>query len=146
MLFFFTGLHSDYHKPTDDADKINYTGELQVVKYIYSVLEKTDKQGKIAFTKTKEEAMSGNMSYKVALGIMPDYTFSGTGVRVDGIVDGKIAQKAGIKTGDILVQLGDQAFTDLQTYMQALNSFNKGDTTKVKAKRGKEELFFDVVF
>jgi aminopeptidase YwaD len=100
VLFFFTGVHGDYHKPTDDADKINYNGELQVVKYIYNVIDGTNKKGKLAFTKTRETQQMGKSSFKVTLGIMPDYTYSGSGVRVDGISEGKIAQKVGIKAGD----------------------------------------------
>ncbi|MGC4101042.1 M28 family peptidase [Ferruginibacter sp.] len=146
VLFFFTGTHSDYHKPTDDADKINYTGELQVIKYVYNVIDVANKKGKFAFTKTREVAMSGKSSFKVSLGIMPDYTFSGGGVRVDGVSEGKTAQKVGIKTGDVIVQLGDHKFSDVQTYMEALSKFNKGDATKVKVMRGKEELVFDIVF
>lgn len=146
VLFFFTGIHNDYHKPSDDADKINYTGEWMVMKYIFKLIEDTDKKGKIAFTKTRETAMSSITSFKVALGIMPDYTFSGIGVRADGISEGKIAQKAGIEAGDVIVQLGDYKFTDVQTYMETLNKFNKGDATKVKVKRGNEELVFDIVF
>jgi len=146
VLFFFTGAHSDYHKPSDDADKINYNGELQVVKYIYNVIDAANKKGKLAFTKTREAASTGRSSFKVSLGIMPDYTYSGAGVRVDGVSEGKAAQKAGIKTGDIIVQLGDIKFTDVQSYMGALGKFNKGDATKVKVKRGNEELVFDIVF
>lgn len=146
VLYFFTGLHSDYHKPTDDADKINYTGELMVIKYLYKLIENLDKKEKLVFTKTRETIMDGNTSFKVTLGIMPDYSFSGTGVRADGITDGKAAQKAGIKTGDIIVQLGEYTFTDLQTYMATLNKFNKGDATKVKVKRGDKLLVFDIVF
>ncbi len=146
VLFFFTGAHSDYHKPSDDADKINYTGELQVVKYIYNVIDAANKKGKLTFTKTRESATTGRNSFKVSLGIMPDYTYSGAGVRVDGVSDGKAAQKVGIKTGDIIIQLGDIKFTDVQSYMGALGKFNKGDATKVKVKRGNEELVFDIIF
>ncbi len=146
VLFFFTGLHSDYHKPSDDADKINYTGELQVLKYIYHLIEENDKKGKLAFTKTREVAVSSKSSFKVTLGIMPDYTFSGSGVRADGISEGKIAQRVGMKAGDVLIQLGDYKFTDVQTYMEALSKFKKGDATKVKVKRENEELVFDIVF
>ncbi len=146
VLFFFTGVHSDYHKPSDDADKINYTGEWMVLKYIYKLIEDTNKKGKLAFTKTRETLSIGKSSFKVTLGIMPDYTFSGIGVRADGISEGKIAQKAGIKAGDVIVQLGDYKFTDVQTYMETLSKFNKGDATKVKVKRGNEELVFDIVF
>lgn len=146
VLFFFTGVHSDYHKPSDDADKINYNGELQVVKYVYNIIDAANKKGKLAFTKTREAASSGKSSFKVTLGIMPDYTYSGSGVRVDGVSEGKVAQKVGIKAGDVITQLGDIKFTDVQSYMGALGKFNKGDATKVKVKRGGEELVFDIIF
>ena len=145
VLFFYTGLHSDYHKPSDDADKINYRGELQVLKYIYGIIEGADKKGKLAFTKTSDKTMS-TTGFKVTLGIMPDYTFDGAGVRLDGITEGRPAQKAGIKTGDVIVQLGDNKITDIQIYMEALNKFNKGEATTVKVKRGEKEWTFNVVF
>jgi hypothetical protein len=138
VLFFFTGLHSDYHKPTDDFNKINYTGEAIIIKYIESLVTLTNTKGKLAFQKTREPATSTAARFNVTLGIMPDYTFSGSGVRVDGISDGRPAQKAGIQTGDIIVQLGSFDTNSLETYMQALSKFNKGDKTKVKFKRGEE--------
>ena len=146
VLFFFTGVHSDYHKPTDDADKINYKGELLVLKYIYSIIGAADTKGKLIFSKTRETQSSGKSSFKVTLGIMPDYTFSGGGVRVDGVSDGKLAQRTGIKAGDIIFQLGDHKFSDVQTYMETLSKFNKGDATIVKLKRGAEELSFNIIF
>jgi aminopeptidase YwaD len=136
VLFFFTGLHSDYHKPTDDAGKINYTGELFIIKYIESLVTQTNNKGKLAFQKTREPAITSTARFNVTLGIMPDYTFSGSGVRVDGVSDGRPAQKAGIQTGDIIVQLGTFDTNSLEAYMQALGKFNKGDKTTVKYKRG----------
>jgi S1-C subfamily serine protease len=146
VLFFFTGIHSDYHKPTDDAERLNLPGELQVVKYIYSLIGKTNKKGKLAFTKTREVQMNAASSFKVTLGIMPDYSFDGNGVRADGVIDGRPAQKAGMKSGDVITQMGDYKISDLQTYMGALNKFNKGEATRVTVKRGAEELVYDVVF
>ena len=146
VLFLFTGVHSDYHKPSDDADKINYTGQLKVVNYIYDIVVATNKKEKLSFIKTREAATSAKSSFKVTLGIMPDYTFSGSGVRVDGVSDGKIAQKVGIQTGDVVEQLGDIKFTDVQGYMGALGKFKKGEASKVKVKRGDKELWFDIVF
>ena len=70
VLFFFTGVHSDYHKPSDDADKINYVGELQVIKYIYSIIGDANEKDKLAFTKTREAQSTGKSSFKVTLGIM----------------------------------------------------------------------------
>jgi aminopeptidase YwaD len=145
VLFFFTGSHKDYHKPTDDADKINYAGELQIIKYIQNIIAQTNSMDKLAFAKTREVSM-GKSSFKVSLGVMPDYTFSGTGVLVDGVSENRPAQKAGIKVGDVLIQLGEHKFTDVQSYMGALNKFNKGETTNVKVKRGNEELNFQITF
>jgi aminopeptidase YwaD len=145
VLFFFTGLHTDYHKPTDDADKINFEGETKIVNYILQVIENAGAKDKLAFTKTKEQTM-GTGRYKVSVGIMPDYAFSGAGVRADGVIDGRPAQKAGLKTGDIIVKLGKHAVSDMQTYMQALNQFEKGQTTTITIKRGKEEKELPITF
>ena len=145
VLFFFTGTHKDYHKPTDDADKINFIGELQVIKYIYHVIDETNKLGKLAFLKTREPKMEGKR-FTVTLGIMPDYTFNGKGVRADGIIDGKVAQKAGMQTGDVIVKLGENSVTDLTSYMNVLSKYKKGDSTTVTIMRGKDELTFDIIF
>lgn len=147
VLFFFTGLHSDYHRPSDDADKINYTGELMIIRYIYSVIEKNNRPaGKLAFTKTREAQTTTSARFSVSMGIMPDYTFSGTGVRVDGVSDGRPAQKAGLKTGDVVVQLGEHTISSMESYMQALSKFKKGDTAKVKYKRGNDTMETSVTF
>ncbi|MFT4019273.1 MAG: M20/M25/M40 family metallo-hydrolase, partial [Agriterribacter sp.] len=146
VLFFFTGLHQDYHKPSDDADKINYTGELYIIKYIQSLVEGLNKKGKLAFTPTKEAQTSTTARFSVTLGIMPDYTFSGDGVRADGVSDGRPAQKAGIKTGDIITALGDYKTNSMEAYMQALSKFKKGQTTVVTVLRGKEQMKFEVTF
>ncbi len=145
VLFFFTGTHSDYHKPTDDADKINYIGAHRVMQYIQNILEKTNQIEKIAFAKTREPQM-GNAHFTVSLGFMPDYTFSGTGVKMDAIIDGKIAQKAGMKAGDVVIKLGDYNVTDVNNYMTALSKFKKRDATKVFVMRGKDELSFEIIF
>ena len=145
VLFFFTGLHTDYHKPTDDASLINYKGEAAIINYIAEVVSKSNDKGKLAFIKTKEQSM-GTGRFKVSIGIMPDYTFSGAGVRADGVIDGRAAQKAGLKTGDVILQLGEHLVTGMDTYMQALNRFNKGESTKVIVKRGAEIMEFGVTF
>ncbi|HVW61022.1 MAG TPA: M20/M25/M40 family metallo-hydrolase [Puia sp.] len=145
VLFFFTGLHADYHKPTDDADKINYTGELQVVKYVYDVVQGLNKKGKLVFTKTKEMQMD-SPHFTVTLGIMPDYSFNGGGVRADGVSDGRPAQRAGLKAGDVIIQLGDYPVPSLEKYMEALAKFRKGDTTTVRYRRGNDTLQSAVQF
>lgn len=146
VLFFFTGLHTDYHKPTDDFDKINYEGELLVVNYISRLVARTEKENKLAFQKTREQQTTTSARFTVSMGIMPDYTYSGNGVKADGVSEGKAAQKAGIKAGDVVIQLGEYPVSSVESYMQTLSKFKKGDATKVKVKRGNEELLFDIVF
>jgi S1-C subfamily serine protease len=138
VLFYFTGLHTDYHKPTDDAHKVNYTGQETIINHVLSLIESLDKTGKLVFTKTREAQTSTTARFSVSLGIMPDYTFSGTGVRADGVSEGKPAHKAGLVAGDIVIQLGDYTISSLENYMQALGKFKKGDKTKVRFKRGQD--------
>jgi len=146
VLFYFTGLHSDYHKPTDDADKINYSGELLIVQHIYTLVELLNKNEKLAFLKTRETPTSTNARSGVTMGIMPDYTFSGAGVRADGISEGRPAQRAGLKAGDVIIALGENNVNSMETYMQALSKFKKGDKTRVKFKRGAEIMEATVEF
>jgi aminopeptidase YwaD len=140
VLFYFTGLHTDYHKPTDDADKINYGGEHVIIQQITSVIEALNNKPRLSFTKTRETQTTTSARFSVSMGIMPDYTYAGTGVRADGVSEGKPAQKAGLKAGDIIVQLGDYNISSMETYMQSLGKFKKSDKTKVKFKRGNETM------
>jgi len=144
-LFFFTGTHSDYHKPSDDADKINYTGELQVMRYIYDVVKTMDSRPKPVFTTTKQTTV-GAVRFKVTLGIMPDYTYEEEGVRIDGISEGKTADKAGLKAGDVIIKLGSNPVKSMQSYMEALSKFKEGDKTNVVVKRNGKEMTFPVQF
>lgn len=148
VLFFFTGLHTDYHKPSDDVDKINYIGETRIVNYISGiVLSPISVDQKLAFTKTRETQTTSSMrSGGVTMGIMPDYTFSGAGVRCDGVTDGRPAQKAGLKAGDVIVKIGEYNVSSMETYMQTLGKFQKGEKAKVKFKRGNEEMETEVQF
>ena len=146
VLFYFTGLHPDYHRPSDDFEKINYNGTMHLVKHIQSLIESLDPQPKPAFTKTAEKQAGTAARFSVTLGIMPDYTFRGAGVRVDGVTEGRPAQQVGMQTGDVIVQLGDHPVTSLEAYMQALARFSKGDKTVVYFQRGNEKLSAPVQF
>ena len=145
VLFFFTGLHTDYHKPSDDAQLINYAGTTSIVNYIVRIVNNTPANEKLAFTKTREQQM-GTGRFKVSIGIMPDYTFSGQGVKADGVIDGRPAQKAGVVAGDVIIQLGEHLITSVETYMQALNRFEKGQSSTVTVKRGKDIKEFPITF
>ncbi|TNE82094.1 MAG: M20/M25/M40 family metallo-hydrolase [Bacteroidetes bacterium] len=145
VLGFFTGQHSDYHKESDTPEKINYEGEKEVVELILNLVMRLDTMPKQSFTETKEKQM-GRSRFKVSMGIMPDYTHSGIGVKVDGVTDDKPASKAGIKAGDIIVKMGDDEITDMGAYMRVLAKLEKGTTLQVQVKRGEEELILPVTF
>lgn len=145
VLFYFTGLHHDYHKPSDDYDKINYKGEVLIVQSVLNVIKQLNTEPKLAFLKTREMQVS-NTGFRVTLGIMPDYTFSGEGIKADGVTDGRPAAKAGLKAGDIVFGLGDYIINGMDSYMKALNKFKKGETTVVKFKRGTEIKQAEITF
>ncbi len=145
VLHFFTGQHSDYHKPSDDADKINYKGEVAVLEFIVKVIESTAKQPEMKFQKTAS-SQENKVSFKVTMGIMPDYTFEGKGVKIDGVTPNKPADKAGLQKNDIITKLGEYPVNNVQDYMKALSKFNKGDTTDVIINRSGKEIIVKVTF
>ncbi|MCX7548789.1 M28 family peptidase [Xanthomarina sp. F1114] len=145
VLHFFTGQHEDYHKPTDDFDKLNFEGMTTISNYIFDVITELDKSGKQAFRKTKNES-DETPRFKVGLGVVPDYLYDGEGMRIDGISEDKPAQKAGLQKGDIVVKLGDSSIVDMMSYMRALSVFNAGDSTKVIVKRNGEPIEFNLSF
>jgi len=146
VQFFFTGSHPDYHKASDDADKINYEATANIVTLAYQMMGITDSLPKLDFIKTTEPQMGRSTKFTVSLGVIPDYGFSGTGMRIDGVSPGKLAEKLGVQAGDILLQLGDYKFVDVNSYMQTLSKFKKGDQTMLRIKRGAEEINFSVSF
>jgi aminopeptidase YwaD len=140
VLFFFTGTHRDYHKPSDLPNLINYKGEMDVVRYAEQVLSMMDENpAKPGYLVTKQPVM-GKTSFKVTLGIMPDYTYETGGVRVDGVSENRPAIKAGIKQGDIIINLGDYKISGMQTYMEALGKFSPGDKTQVTIVRDGKQM------
>jgi len=145
VLFFFTGQHTDYHKPSDDVEKVNFAGEKTILDYAVRLIESLDKEPKLTFQETKSKP-GDTPRFKVTLGIMPDYTYDGEGVHVDGVTDGRPAAKAGIQRGDRIVRLGDIEVITIQDYMSALSKFQKGDTAKVKVVRGSETKEMEVTF
>lgn len=146
VLHFFTGSHADYHKPSDDWEKINTKGQADVLTLIAKIINELDRQPKLTFLTTKAKPMTSRSAFKVTMGIMPSYTADEQGVKVDGVTDGRPGQKAGIQTGDIIIQMGDLVIKDIQDYMAALGKFDKGQTIPVKVKRGSEIITLTVNF
>ncbi|WP_104735836.1 M28 family peptidase [Hanstruepera ponticola] len=145
VLHFFTGQHEDYHKPGDDFDKLNYKGMATISSYIFEIISDLNDNGKLAFRKTKNESEE-TPRFKVGLGVVPDYLYDGTGMRIDGVSEDKPAQKAGLQKGDVVVKLGDSTVTDMMSYMRALSAFEPGDSTVVRVERKKDTLDFNLIF
>ncbi|MFY0602658.1 MAG: M28 family peptidase [Flavobacteriaceae bacterium] len=145
VLHFFTGQHEDYHKPSDDSEKLNYNGMKTISNYIFNIISDLDDNGKLAFRKTKNES-DNTPRFKVGLGVIPDYLFDGKGMRIDGVSDGKPAQKAGLQKGDIVIKLGDSTVVDMMSYMRALSVFDKGDKTKATVNRGGKQIHAKIQF
>ncbi|MFK7848146.1 MAG: M20/M25/M40 family metallo-hydrolase [Rhodothermales bacterium] len=144
-LHFFTGQHAEYHKASDDSPLINFEGIYEVASYIVEIIETLDQDGELAFTKTKDEENTRS-TFKVSMGIMPDYVADGVGVRVDAVMDGRPAAVAGLEKGDIVIQLGEVKVDTINDYMMALGKLEKGDKTTVVVKRGDKEIKKDIQF
>ncbi|MEZ4853338.1 M20/M25/M40 family metallo-hydrolase [Flavobacterium sp.] len=146
VLFFFTGTHMDYHKPSDDEEKINYYGVRAIVDYIFRVTNELTNLDTIPFTKTKAEAGKKTPKFKVTLGVMPDYTDYGDGLHIDGVTEGRPADKAGILSGDILTQIGDCTIKEVYGYMECLSKLSAGDEREVTVIRNGKEIKLKVIF
>ena len=145
VLHFFTGQHEDYHKPSDDADKLNYEGMKVISDYIFNVISDLNDNGQLAFKKTKNES-EVVPDFKVTLGVVPDYLFDGEGMRIDGISEDRPAQKAGLLKGDVVKKMGEYEVTDMMSYMKSLSKFEKGQTATVTVERDGERIEKEVTF
>jgi hypothetical protein len=148
VLFFFTGAHQEYHKPSDDANLINAEGEVKILELAKSLIEKIEIAPKLDFIQVANNPHAGNArsSFKVTMGIIPDYAYDKGGVRIDGVSKGRPAEIAGIQAGDVIMKLGENSTTDVQEYMKALGKFEKGQTIDAEIKRGAEKLILKITF
>lgn len=146
VLFFFTGMHQDYHMPTDDIEKLNLEGQVDLLSYILKVIAKLDNSEKIPFAKTEMPSQGKKRFKGVTLGFMPDHAYQGTGVRINAVSEGKSADKAGLKSGDIIIAIDDNPVKEIRSYMKALGQYEKGDKATVTIIREEEEKTVEVKF
>jgi hypothetical protein len=145
---FFTGAHADYHKITDDADKINAAGIAKVIGVIAEVLLKIDQDENLpAFVKAESQhGKASTTNFKVTLGVMPDYSFSGKGLKVDGVTKGRPADGAGILPGDIITKLADKDIETIYDYMAILAQHEKGEQVEVWYRRANKLIKKKLIF
>lgn len=144
VLFFFTAMHSDYHKPSDTFDKINCAGEEKVLKFVDDVVYSIDSIGmKLQFVQvqtTPQRRPAGGT--KVYVGTVPEFGYKGKGFKLSGVSDNSPAQKGGLKGGDIMIKFGTKDIADIYDYMYAMNGFNPGDSVDVVVLRDEKEMKF----
>jgi hypothetical protein len=142
VLFFFTGTHEDYHKPSDDWEKINATGEKIILDLVYDVTKHLgflDKKPVFTVAGPKERSQN-QRGFKVTFGIVPSYSSSGPGLTIDGVRSEGPAEIAGIQSGDIIIEIGGKDIQDIYDYMHRLGDLKKGQRVAVKIKRGEDTL------
>ena len=143
VLFFFTGGHSDYHKPSDDWNKINSSGQKKIVDMIYDVVLEIDnntKRPKFTEAGPKSMASPGRVKLKVTFGFMPSYSSIGKGLGVDGVRTEGPAGKAGLVKGDIILEINGEVVKDIYAYMGILEKLKPGESSEVKVLRNNNEI------
>jgi hypothetical protein len=143
VLHFFTDLHDDYHRASDDADKINAAGEAKVIALAAGVVRAIDaRDTRLTFVRGAPPVAAGpRTGSNVYLGSIPDMAAGEVkGLKLTGVRAGSPADSGGIKAGDVVVELGGKAVTDLQSYSDALYSYKPGDVVEIVVMRGTERL------
>lgn len=141
VLFFFTGTHDDYHKPSDTADKINYEDESRVLLFIAEILRSIDMNAqRPTYTVAKSESQGGAMSFRVYLGTIPNYADSNNGLTLDGVREDSPASKAGLKAGDRIIRIAGREVRNVYDYTSALGEMKAGQVYEVEVVRGAETL------
>jgi len=139
VLFFFSGLHADYHKPSDTADKINAPSAARLLDLVESVtLQLASAQEAPTFQVVAEEKPAsggGGGGYGPYFGSIPDFGQVENGVKFSDVKPNSPAAKAGLKAGDILVQFGDKPIKNLYDFTDALRRSKVGDVVEVKVLR-----------
>ncbi len=139
VLFFFTGAHEDYHKPSDDTERIEFRGMASVVSFAADAARTiADLPERPTFQKVADEGAGERRGFKVRTGVIPEYGWEGAGVKLSGVRGGSPADKAGILAGDIIVRFGERDTRNIYDYMYALGDYKPGDEVVVTVTRGTE--------
>jgi hypothetical protein len=139
-LNLFTGTHTDYHKPSDTADKINYEDLDRIVDFAAAIVRRIgDTEQPPAFTKVEQTTESGSRAgVRLFTGTIPDYSTDVKGLLLSGVIGGGPAEQAGLQKGDVIVEIGGQTITNIYDYTYALEVLKIGEPVKVVYQRGGE--------
>lgn len=146
VLHYFTDTHSDYHRPSDDVEYINNEGIAKITEHIVRVIEYLDGIDKeqMAFIEAPGKQRQSMRLEGPTLGVLPDYGYDGTGMKITGVNAEEPAANAGLKAGDIIIKLGGLELDDIYDYMAALNTLEKGETTTITILRNGEQITLEL--
>jgi len=140
VLFFWTGSHEDYHKPSDTADKINYVDEVRILSLVTRIVYDIDTNNRPVYAVAKSESTGRAGGFRVYLGTIPNYSDSNDGLLLDGVRDESPAAKAGIKAGDKIVKLAGRDVRNVYDYTYALGEMKAGQEYEVELMRAGERI------
>ena len=147
-FFFFTGVHGEYHRPTDTADRINARGMALLADYGRTVaLDLANGDTTPAFDpETAKVPMKGDGGpMRISFGTIPDYAENPKGFRINGVSKGSTAEAIGMQTGDILVKFGEKPIKGIYDYMGVLGAFKPGDKVIIQWLRGDQLMQAEAV-
>jgi hypothetical protein len=146
VLYFTTGVHKEYHTPFDDIDLIKFDGLKMITDFISDMVFNISKSGFVpVYQKSDAPVSNARRSFKVTLGVIPDFTYEkGDGFRVGSVTDGRPAQKAGMKEGDIIINMNSKKINNIYDYMTALGELKQGSKTQVVIKRDSQEIILQI--
>jgi len=141
VLFFFTGTHDDYHKPSDTAEKVNAEGITAIAELVREIATTVATEPeRIAFTRVKVETRPTGRGFRVYLGTVPNYSDQSDGMKLDGVRAGSPAERAGLKAGDFVVKLGSVPIKNVYDYTYALGELKAGEEIEVVIRREGREM------
>lgn len=148
VLHYFTGTHENYHRSSDTADKINIRGISRVTDHVIKLVESLDKIDSmdIGFIESTDPHSATFDFEGPTLGVLPDYSYSGRGFRVESVRDGEAADLGGIRDGDVIIQMENIEIGDIYDYMESLSEFERGDQVSVTVRREGDEVTLNIQF
>jgi aminopeptidase YwaD len=147
VLFFWTGTHNDYHKPSDTFDKINYNDEARILSFIARIVRDVDSAAKppTFITAKTDTTTPRSGGFRVYLGTIPNYADSNDGLLIDGVREASPAEKAGLKVGDKIVKIGTRDVKNVYDYTYALGEMKAGQEYVIEVLRAGEKLTLKIV-
>jgi hypothetical protein len=145
VLFFFTGAHEDYHRPSDDIEHIDAAGEVRVLDLAAAAITAVADAGEPAGFSEAPVTQRRAVAFRVALGIVPDYGYGGAGVRISAVRPGGPAERAGLHADDVLMELAGRAVADVYAYTEVLGDLEADAPVEAVVERGSETIRLSVV-